>query len=91
MYAENDENRLLITLTPKGHTAIQDGPKSNPLQIYINKSLHMQEKHCSVILHIHQLRNDSILYQVVCAASSVKYSMVLSSRNVSVVYPYRKV
>ena len=34
----------------------------------------------TVILHVHQLGNDSILYQVVCAVCSIKYSMVLSSR-----------
>ena len=39
-------------------------------------------------MHVHELRNDSILCQVVCAASGNKYSMVLSSRylDASVVY-----
>ena len=39
-------------------------------------------------MHVHQLGNDSILYQVVCAVCSIKYSMVVSSRysDVSVVY-----
>ena len=32
-------------------------------------------KKSTVILHVHKVRNDSILYQVVCAASSLKYSM----------------
>jgi len=37
-------------------------------------------KKSTVILHVHELRNDSILYQVLCTAYSIKYSMVLSNR-----------
>ena len=48
-------------------------------------------KKSAVILRVHQLRNDIILYKVVCAASSIKYSMVLTIRysDASVVHLYR--
>ena len=53
------------------------GQKVNPIDLSRNRFI---PKKSTVILQIHQLRNDSILYQVVCTASSIKYSMVLSSR-----------
>ena len=46
--------------------------KVSPTDLSIN---YFMRKKSTVILHVHKVRNDSILYQVVCAASSLKYSM----------------
>ena len=67
---------------------IQGGPKKlAPTDLSIHRFIC---KKSTVILHVHQLRNDSILYQVVCAASSIKYSMVPDSRysDASVIAKY---
>jgi len=48
-----------------------------PLRTYTLTLIHKKK---TVIFYVHQLQNNSILYQVVCAALSIKYSMVLSSR-----------
>ena len=53
---------------------IQGGPKKYAFtDLSINRFI---RKKSTVILDVHELRNDSILYQVLCTASSIKYSMV---------------
>ena len=65
---------------------IQDvAKKLAPTDLSINCFMH---KKSTVILHVHQLGNDSILYQVVCAVCSIKYSMVLSNKYSDVSFVY---
>jgi len=82
--------RAVMIMTCKlacGVNSVQGGPNSKSLtDLSINRFI---RKKGTVILHVHQLGNDRILYQVVCAASSIKCSMIFSSRIEAAVRHFR--